>query len=137
MAGFSTCEGSNAGWETVLHEEWTKLLADNGQDVSYPGFGVGAEKSVLFCVDESQIDTADGPVLALALVALEDRSFVSSRLRKFREDIHAAPFVTTEATVLEQEGLHYNSLSEDVRTRVVDLVSGLPARVFLSYGRLT
>ncbi|MGH9195156.1 MAG: reverse transcriptase family protein, partial [Acidimicrobiia bacterium] len=119
-----------------LHEQWTVLLRKCGQEVSCPGCRANAVRTVLFCIDESEIDAAEGPVLAVALVAIEDREVVSAKLREFREQVHAEPFVTTEASVLDAEGLHYNRLSEDVRTRIVTLVAGLPARVFVAYERL-
>lgn len=119
-----------------LHEKWTVLLRECGQEVSYPGYRANPVRTVLFCIDESEIDAAEGRVLAVGLVAIEDREVVSAKLREFREQVHAEPFVTTAANVLDAEGLHYNRLSEDVRTRIVDLVAGLPARVFVAYERL-
>jgi RNA-directed DNA polymerase len=120
----------------ILQERFERVLAKSGRKVGYPGFEADGSRNVLFCVDESVIPDGDRKILALALVAIEDQSLLGNSLRHFREDIRAEPFIATDVAVLDSEGLHFNRLSEDERTRLVKFCAGLPARAFIAYETL-
>jgi hypothetical protein len=128
------------GIERQLGDEletlWTDLLAKAGLEVSYPAYRTAGPRQVFFCVDEAVIKTRGASTMALGLVVIEDRGFVTNELRDFREWVRAYPGSTTAPSVLDEEGLHYNSLSEDVRTKLIEVVARLPLRAFVVYGRL-
>jgi RNA-directed DNA polymerase len=117
-----------------LNTKWSKLLADADLEVSYPTFRNTGPRRVLFCVDEAVIRNS---VLALGLVVIEDRGFVGGTLRDFREWARAYPGSTTAPSVFDREGLHYNSLSEDLRTKLTEEIARLPLRAFVVFSRLT
>jgi hypothetical protein len=119
-----------------LHARWLKILEDLGHAVSYTSAGTATQRDVLFLIDESVVDGPSSKVLALALVVVEDIEIARKGLSTFLGDRLAAAFGTTAPTVLETEGLHWNELSLDDRTRVTECVRALPFRAFIAYGVL-
>jgi RNA-directed DNA polymerase len=117
-----------------LNAQWMKLLADAELEVSYPTFRNTGPRRVLFCVDEAVIRNS---VLALGVVVVEDRGFVTGALHDFREWARAYPGSTTSPSVFDREGLHYNSMSEDLRTKLIEEVARLPLRAFVAFSRLS
>ena len=119
-----------------LHARWIKILEDSGHTVSYTSTGTATQSDVLFLIDESVVDGPSGRLLALALVVVEDIEIARSGLSAFLEDRLAAALGTTAPSVLETEGLHWNELTPDDRTRVTECVRALPFRAFIAYGAL-
>jgi hypothetical protein len=119
-----------------LHSSWTQLLEQAGYDTAFVSLGPQADREVFLVIDESKIARPAGDVLALALIVIEDPVLIAGYLREFIDNCMAQPFSSTSAVTLAEEGLHWNSLTPDDRTRITQLVSHLPFRGFIAYAQL-
>jgi retron-type reverse transcriptase len=120
-----------------LHQSWITLLKRSGLEPSYPSFASRAERTVYFVIDESKIDGPSGAVLALALIAIEDPLVIAKCLNSFAAECLARPFPSTATATLAKQGLHWNTLTVDDRTRITEFLQHLPFRGFIAYAQIS
>ena len=120
----------------ALHAEWTAILARDGASVSYPEQGRVVPRRVLFLADESVIDGPSGPMMVVALVLVEDTSWVRNVLDEFLAKRALDPFGSTDKNHLSKKGIHWNDLAPDDRTKVTEAIRSLTFRAFFAYAEL-
>jgi hypothetical protein len=128
--------GIEPGLGRSLYVKWTEILAKEGQTVGYLPRMVHSPRDVLFLLDESVVDGYAGPVLLLCLSVVEDPDLVRAALTEFLADIAANPYSGTPKNVLDDEGLHWNRLTPDDRTRATERIRALPFRAFVAFAPL-
>ncbi len=119
-----------------LLQAWQAILAKEGQSAGYSSREPSTPRDVLFLLDESQVDGAEGQVLLLALTVVEDPELVRDVLAGFLAELRANPYGGTPADVLDDEGLHWNTLTPDDRTEATKRIRALPFRSFVAYSPL-
>ena len=119
-----------------LHRSWTAVLERSGLEPSYPSLASRAERTVYFVIDESKIEGPTGDILALGLIAIEDPLVIAKCLNSFVVECRARPFPSTAAATLAKQGLHWNTLSPDDRTRITEVIQHLPFRGFIAYSQI-
>jgi hypothetical protein len=104
--------------------------------VVFPTATAPPRRQIAFLVDESVIAGPSGGVLLLCLAAVEDGALVRRALTDFLSDRIADPFGGTSQADLGREGVHWNALTQDDRTRVTECIRALPFRAFVALGLL-
>lgn len=113
--------------------EWRRMLNRDLLEPSYAPRRERVPRRLLFFIDEAEIDSLEGKVLALALVAVEAAQEFSSELEGFRADHLADFFSSGRKEKIEKKGLHFADLHQEVRTDLVRFLAGVPFRGFVSY----
>lgn len=120
----------------ALHAEWTQILEKEGQSAGYTSLGAGVPRDVMFLLDESVVDGPSGRVMVLGLAIVEDPDLVRAALTDFFDDRTAYPYSGTPKEVLAREGIHWNRLTADDRTKSVERIMALPFRAFVAFAQL-
>ena len=120
----------------TLNSQWAQTLKAANESPSFLSRKDGLSRDVLFVIDESELALAEGSVLAVACVAIEDAEYVRGRVKDHLHELLLDPFVAGRKAALEKRGLHWSDLTEEMRSGVVKLMASVPARVFVAYGVL-
>lgn len=129
--------GIEPGLGLRLHEQWTRVLEDSGYAPTFGSVDAVFERQVVFLVDESVIDGPPGHrVMALCLAVVEDPDLVRAALASFLSDRAADPYGPTSDDDLRDDGLHWNALAPDDRTRATESIRALPFRAFVAFARI-
>ena len=119
-----------------LQAEWKEILEANNAEPGYESRLHKAPWSLAMFVDESEIDTADGKVLAIACVTIEDLNLVEAETVKTLRRCLASPFIPGDKARLAKKGLHFVDASDSIRTEYLNALTHLPFRGFIVYDLL-
>lgn len=115
---------------------WSGILRKEGLGPSYIPRRRSPRAPVSIFVDETEIPTPDGPVLAISMALMVETATTQLELERLIREHVLDPFSTGDKAVIEAKGLHYVDLSEDLRTSVFKSLSSLPVRGYIAYDLL-
>ncbi len=114
-----------------LRAQWLAVLTKEKSGPSYaPQFNL-ASRPVTFYVDETEMPSRDGKILALACVAMEEITSVADVTKAVLRRYHVDPFTTGRKKKLK--GLHYADSPEELRADYVRELGSLPIRAYVAY----
>jgi hypothetical protein len=113
--------------------KWQAILARDGMRPAYLPVHDQPVRNVTLFFDESEIITAQGSVLVVGCVAIEDVEKVKQAVEDLLRRHQADPFFVGRKAKLRKKGLHYSDIPEDIRQDFVRLVAELPIRGFVAY----
>lgn len=119
-----------------FHTQWRDILQKSGMEVVYQSRLEKKPWSLSLFVDESEIDTAAGKVLAIGCVAIEEVEIVTNKTVEIYDEVMSDPFAAGDKKNLAKKGLHFVDVSEDVRTKYIEALQLLPFRAFIIYDLL-
>lgn len=117
--------------------KWQAILARDGMRPNYLPVHDQPVRNVTLYFDESEIATAQGPVLVVGCVAIEEVEKVQQALEDLLRTHQADPFFVGRKAKLRKKGLHYADITEEIRQDLVRLVAELPIRGFIAYDLIT
>lgn len=115
-----------------LQNQWQTILINEKRKPAYSPLS-GPRTPVSLLVDETDIPTPDGQVLAISMALVVELEQVTEKLRRVTQDHLADPFSTGDKEILESTGLHHVDISEDLRTSVFKVLEFLPIRGYIAY----
>jgi RNA-directed DNA polymerase len=118
-----------------LKTHWDHILKIEDLRPAYSPRVVTRDPVTIF-VDETEIMTPDGKVLAISLALLVEVGQVQAELQQVIRTHLLDPFSTGDKAILEATGLHYVDISEDLRTAAFKALEFLPIRGFIAYDML-
>lgn len=113
--------------------EWQGILEKNGLEVSYLSRLNKKSRSVSLFIDESEIETPDGTLLAVGCAIIENVEHVTAKTLEVYQRILDDPYAACNKQALRKKGLHFVDLSEDGRTKYIEALHLLPFRAFIIY----
>ena len=116
-----------------LQNQWQTILINEKREPAYSPLSKGLRTPVSLLVDETDIPTPDGQVLAISMTLVVELEQVTEKLRQVTQDHLADPFSTGDKEILESTGLHHVDISEDLRTSVFKALEFLPIRGYIAY----
>lgn len=120
-----------------LRQDWKRILTRDSQQPTYSPMHERAPRKVFFFIDETEINSEDGTVLAIACVAIEAEHEFSVALESLRDDHIADAFSSGRKKKVEKKGLHFADLHEEVRDDLIRLLAEMPFRAFVAYDLLS
>lgn len=117
----------------AFNRAWAEALAKEGIDPAIAASGYGRGRDGLFLVDESA--SPNGKTLMLCLVVVEDPDRIRRSLRDFEHRLLARPYAANVER-LQNEGIHWNAMDHDDRTKAVEALVGLTFKAFVGYATL-
>jgi RNA-directed DNA polymerase len=117
----------------AFNRAWSEALAKEGIDPAIAASGYGRGRDALFLVDEST--SPNGKTLMLCLIVVEDPDLIRRRLRAFEHRLLARPYAANVER-LQNEGIHWNAMDHDDRTKAVETLIGLTFKAFVAYATL-
>jgi RNA-directed DNA polymerase len=130
---FNAVEPSLAG---KLKAQWAVLLKNEKRGPAFSPRSYVAREPVTLLVDETDITTPDGCVLAISIALVVELGQVQAGLQQVMQKHLVDPFSTGDKAMLEKSGLHYVDISEDLRTDVFKKLEFLPVRGYIAYDML-
>jgi RNA-directed DNA polymerase len=118
-----------------LWPQWRRILADSRLSPAYQTIA-GNRQPVRILVDESELSTPEGDVLAIAMAVVGETEYVAQRLDWVLRRHLVDPSATGDKAALQRDGLHYVEASEDLRTSVFKVLESLPLRGYVAYTKL-
>lgn len=118
-----------------LKVRWDLFLKNEGRGPAYSP-RVRARDPVTLLVDETDIKTPDGNVLAVSMALVVELGRVQATLQQVTQKHLVDPFSTGDKAILDATGLHYVDISEDLRTVVFQSLEFLPIRGYIAYDML-
>lgn len=116
-----------------LHTRWNSILSHEKVVPSYaPQFG-RKPRTITFYIDEAEIDTPDGKVLAIACAVTEEEGAVADVTRLVHRRHQADPFYPGRKGKLDSKGLHFTDLHPSARADYIEELSRLPIRAYVAY----
>lgn len=116
--------------------KWKKILENNNAEPGYESRLHKAPWSLTMFIDESEIETADGKILAIGCVTIEDFELVQTETVKTLRRCVSSPFIPGNKEALAKKGLHFVDASESIRTEYINALAHLPFRGFIIYDLL-
>jgi hypothetical protein len=116
--------------------DWKVLLQRERITRSFPPRADRVVRPVHFFCDESEIKTAEGTVLAVALIAIEDVDAVRGATVDLANHYLVDSFSSERKDKLRSKGLHYTDMSQEIRTDYIKVLADLPIRGYLAYDLL-
>ena len=113
--------------------QWQGILEKNGLEVSYLSRPNKESRSVSLFIDESEIETPDGTLLAIGCAVIEDVEQITAKTLEVYQRILDDPYAACNKQALRKKGLHFVDLSEDGRTKYIEALHLLPVRAFIIY----
>lgn len=124
------------GLAAKLEPRWKQVLTAADADTVYLTRRDAPIRQVALFLDESEIELDTGErVFMLGLTITEDRSYVEGQLRELLNELVSDSFIPGRRSKLKKHGLHWVDLAEDVRAKVVAIISRLPLRAYVFYRR--
>ena len=117
----------------TFRTQWQEILEKNGLEVSYLSRPDKKSRFVSMFIDESEIETPDGTMLAVGCVIIENVKQVTAKTLEVYQQILDDPYATGSKEALRKKGLHFVDLSEDSRTKYIEALHLLPFRAFIIY----
>ncbi len=95
-----------------------------------------ATQNVFMFIDETGIDE-ESKILAIACITTSEPKHLRDRLEKFKLDLPKEKQYKDIPSVknLQKKGFHYCEDHQDVRSKVIDLISELPFEAYICYKR--
>ncbi len=113
---------------------WNSILRTEGLGPAYhPQAGAPVRAPVTLFVDETDIPSPDGQVLAIGMTLIVDIGLVETSLAKVEREHLIDPYSTGNKSKLATTGLHYSENSEDLHTSVFKALETLPLRSYVAY----
>lgn len=117
--------------------KWRAILDRDDMRPAYLPVHDQPVRNVTLYFDESEIMTAQGSVLVVGCVAIEEVEKVQQAVEDLLRSHQADPFFVGRKAKLRKKGLHYADITEEVRQDLVRLVAELPIRGFIAYDLIT
>lgn len=119
-----------------LRRTWNTILYNESASTSYAPIASNPFRDLTFLFDESRIETADGPLLALACVTTDSPDELT-RTANFLIRLYLVdPFSPGRKAKVEKVGLHFTDVHEDLRSKYVALLSHGPFRCYVAFAAL-
>lgn len=115
---------------------WKNILEKSGIEVVYQSRLEKKPSSLSLFIDESEIESAAGKVLAIGCVVIENVKTVNDKTVEIYNEVMDDPFATGDKRILAKKGLHFVDVSEDARTKYIEALHLLPFRAFIIYDLL-
>ena len=116
--------------------DWDGIMKAEHLVPAYSPLASSARPPVTILIDESEIPTPDGTVLAIAMVLVVELDQVRDMIRKIAREYYTDPFSSGDKQNLDHLGPHFASDHPDFRTKVFELLESLPIRSFIAYEML-
>lgn len=115
---------------------WCQLLQRDGLAPAYQPRGERELVRATILVDETEIATEDGRVLALGCITTTElyklENVAKDLVAKYIDD----PFASGRKPVLRKNGLHFADAPEDLRTDFIKILPELPFRAYIAHEQL-
>lgn len=120
-----------------LKSQWEEIQKRDGVGASYEPLSNQSPQEVSCFVDETEIVFGNRKFLALGLVFTHEiNALLTSTIATLREHQVADPFYAGDKNALAKKGLHFTDSHPDLRTAYIKILSGLPYRAFMIFGKL-
>lgn len=121
----------------TLQARWQTILTRENVGPAYSPRALSARAPVTLLVDETDIDSPDGPVLAISMALVVELAQVQTALQTVARRHLVDPYSTGDKDYLDTKGLHHSDASEDLRTSVFNVLEFLPVRGYVAYDLLS
>jgi RNA-directed DNA polymerase len=119
-----------------LKVDWDRILIAERLVPAYNPLATSARAPVTILIDESEIPTDDGVVLAIAMILIVELNQVRDMMQKVAREYYVDPFAPGDKQALDDLGPHYTNDHPDLRTKVFESLELLPIRSFIAYDLL-
>lgn len=119
-----------------MRDIWHDALAKAQVSVVHQAQKNVAPREVSLFFDESVIEHNGKQLLLLGCVLTEDADEIRPVLTKFLSDELADPYGMSKKGSLARQGLHWKELHQDTRSKLTELIAGLPLRAYVAYAEL-
>jgi hypothetical protein len=119
-----------------LSDIWHDALAKAKVSVVHQAQKNIAPGLVSLFFDESVIEHNGRNLLLLGCVLTEDADEIRPVLTKFLADELSDPYGMSKKSSLAKQGLHWKELHQDTRSKLTEVVAGLPLRAYIAYAEL-
>jgi hypothetical protein len=120
----------------ALRKQWRRLLGHGGHGVAYAP--VGQDRPPFhICVDEAEIQHADGRLLALGFSVSQEQTRLEAEVTRVLARSQSDVFAAGNKAALVAKGLHYADANEDLRLKMVQRLETMPFDGFVALARLS
>jgi RNA-directed DNA polymerase len=120
----------------TLRRRWQVLLDREGLSVSYAPRHERDTRGVTMLIDESEIPTEGGTILALGCVTTQDLQRIANVSKELVATHIADPFTSGRKAKLEKRGLHFADSPEELRAAFIKELPTLSYRTYIAYEAL-
>ncbi|HEV7643304.1 MAG TPA: reverse transcriptase family protein [Pyrinomonadaceae bacterium] len=119
-----------------LQDQWKKILEVEEEKVAYLSRVEKEPWPLSIYIDESEIQSGDGKILAIGCVSIKNVEEVSVKTLEILKGILDDPFADSNKKELRKKGLHFVDVSENGRNIYIDALHYLSFRSFIIYDML-
>ena len=130
---FNAVEGALAA---KLRRKWEQAVPGEARLPAFaPRVMAGASVSIL--IDEAGFSTHEGPMLAIGMVVTKQAAEIEATLEDLLRKYLTDQYSTGDKLLLEKKGLHAADNSEDLKTKVFEVLETAPIRAHVAYNFLS
>jgi hypothetical protein len=110
-----------------IRAKWNRILAVSSKQVEFESLSDQERRIIDLIIDETELDIAGEKYLAICVVRIgDDIAKFAKLIRTVLRDYISNPAAKGNLSKIRKRGAHFTDLHYDLRSRVFDLIMGIP-----------